>query len=86
MLEHRSGHLEWEAGSNRSFTVPKTAAEMLVEGHWGSTEVCRLLLCYRTLLTVISSRSYVTWAGLLGCDRTLKCDVNCILVITLRSR
>jgi hypothetical protein len=39
LLEHRSGHLEWENGSNRTFTVPKTAAEMLVEGAWGSTQV-----------------------------------------------
>lgn len=39
LLEHRSGHLEWENGTNRTFTVPKTAAEMLVEGNWGSTQV-----------------------------------------------
>lgn len=39
LLEHRSGNLEWENGTNRTFTVPKTAAEMLVEGDWGSTQV-----------------------------------------------
>jgi hypothetical protein len=39
LLEHRSGHLEWENGNNRTFTVPKTAAEMMVEGNWGSTQV-----------------------------------------------
>lgn len=39
LLEHRSGHLEWENGTNRTFTVPKTAAEMLVQGKWGSTQV-----------------------------------------------
>lgn len=39
LIEHRSGHLEWEGGSNRSFTVPKTAAQMQVAGRWNSTEV-----------------------------------------------
>lgn len=39
LLEHRSGHLEWENGSNRSFEVPKTAAELVVEGEWNRTEV-----------------------------------------------
>lgn len=43
LLEHRSGHLEWENGNNRTFTVPKTAAEMMVEGNWGSTQVCATL-------------------------------------------
>jgi hypothetical protein len=41
LLEHRSGHLEWENGSNRSFTVPKTAAELQVEGQWNNTQVSR---------------------------------------------
>lgn len=43
LLEHRSGHLEWENGTNRTFTVPKTAAEMLVEGAWGSTQDTEVL-------------------------------------------
>lgn len=38
VLQHRSGHLEWEPGSNRHIVVPKSAAELQVVGHWGSTE------------------------------------------------
>lgn len=38
MLVHRSGHLEWEPGSNRAITVPASAAELQVVGHWGKTE------------------------------------------------
>lgn len=47
LLEHRSGYLEWEGGGNRTFTVPKTAAEIAVEGRWGATEVRQLVVTAR---------------------------------------
>eukprot|EP00775_Hariotina_reticulata_P011608 gene11608-11752_t len=43
VLVHRSGHVEWEPGSNRILEVAPTAAELQVAGHWGNTQDTEVL-------------------------------------------